>query len=222
MLEPQTPPPQQNTSNKPLYAVIFGVTAVVILGVILFIVIPLFQPEDYWEMPPAGQPSADGGDVVCIQVITPAQNPLTGEVRDFPTPCDVPEGWEPLRGGASSGMIVGENAITVLDQPPGDVVVVSMVALKKAGWVVIHKDANGAPGQIIGASRFEAGTGTGTVGLFEPMEARKVYYAMLHADSGIELFNPAEDTPLTDENDNILMMPFTATPGAELPPEISF
>ncbi len=30
---------------------------------------------------------------VCIQVITPAQNPLTGECREFPTPCDVPPGW---------------------------------------------------------------------------------------------------------------------------------
>ncbi|MBI2674742.1 MAG: hypothetical protein HYX22_03340 [Candidatus Yanofskybacteria bacterium] len=33
---------------------------------------------------------------VCIQVITPARNPQTGEVRDFPTPCDVPEGWSRL------------------------------------------------------------------------------------------------------------------------------
>ena len=33
---------------------------------------------------------------VCIQVITPARNPATGEVRDFPTPCDVPEGWTAL------------------------------------------------------------------------------------------------------------------------------
>lgn len=32
----------------------------------------------------------------CIQVITPARNPETGETRDFPTPCDVPEGWETL------------------------------------------------------------------------------------------------------------------------------
>jgi hypothetical protein len=31
---------------------------------------------------------------LCAQVITPARNPRTGEVRDFPTPCDVPEGWE--------------------------------------------------------------------------------------------------------------------------------
>lgn len=30
----------------------------------------------------------------CIQVIQPAKNPNTGETREFPTPCDVPEGWE--------------------------------------------------------------------------------------------------------------------------------
>lgn len=31
---------------------------------------------------------------VCIQVITPARNERTGECREFPTPCDVPEGWK--------------------------------------------------------------------------------------------------------------------------------
>jgi hypothetical protein len=30
----------------------------------------------------------------CIQVITPAKNPLTGECKEFPTPCDVPPGWQ--------------------------------------------------------------------------------------------------------------------------------
>ncbi len=34
----------------------------------------------------------------CIQVITAAKNPETGECREFPTPCDVPEGWIPLIG----------------------------------------------------------------------------------------------------------------------------
>lgn len=31
---------------------------------------------------------------VCIQVITPARNIETGEIKEFPTPCDVPSGWE--------------------------------------------------------------------------------------------------------------------------------
>ncbi len=32
-------------------------------------------------------------DTNCIQVIQPARNKETGECRQFPTPCDVPEGW---------------------------------------------------------------------------------------------------------------------------------
>ena len=37
---------------------------------------------------PAGQ--------FCIQIITRARNPLTGEEKDFPTPCDVPLSWEKI------------------------------------------------------------------------------------------------------------------------------
>lgn len=33
---------------------------------------------------------------VCIQVITPATNEKTGECKEFPTPCDVPDGWEKI------------------------------------------------------------------------------------------------------------------------------
>ncbi|KKW48017.1 MAG: hypothetical protein UY99_C0017G0014 [Parcubacteria group bacterium GW2011_GWA1_59_11] len=43
--------------------------------------------------PPPGQNPGE----FCIQVITPARNRVTGEVRDFPTPCDVPAGWDPVR-----------------------------------------------------------------------------------------------------------------------------
>lgn len=31
---------------------------------------------------------------MCAQVITPARNPESGEITEFPTPCDVPVGWE--------------------------------------------------------------------------------------------------------------------------------
>lgn len=40
------------------------------------------------------QPPVNGG--FCIQVITPAKDPKTGQCKEFPTPCDVPEGWETL------------------------------------------------------------------------------------------------------------------------------
>ncbi len=43
-------------------------------------------------------PTPADDDISCIQVITPARNPKTGEVKEFPTPCDVPEGWETVDG----------------------------------------------------------------------------------------------------------------------------
>lgn len=41
-------------------------------------------------------PEEDGMVDFCIQVITPARNPETGEIHEFPTPCDVPDGWEEI------------------------------------------------------------------------------------------------------------------------------
>ena len=32
----------------------------------------------------------------CAQVVTKARQPKSGEIRDFPTPCDVPDGWEKI------------------------------------------------------------------------------------------------------------------------------
>lgn len=40
-----------------------------------------------------GIKKADEGEF-CAQVITPAINPETGEIQEFPTTCSVPEGWE--------------------------------------------------------------------------------------------------------------------------------
>lgn len=48
--------------------------------------LPSKPPENLQEKPDKG--------VICIQVITPAKNTATGECREFPTPCDVPNGWK--------------------------------------------------------------------------------------------------------------------------------
>jgi len=40
--------------------------------------------------------------VACLQIVTPARNPLTNECRAFPTPCDVPDGWTPVTSCNSS------------------------------------------------------------------------------------------------------------------------
>lgn len=44
---------------------------------------------------------AEGGSIkkategeFCAKIITPAINPTTGNIEEFPTTCSVPEGWE--------------------------------------------------------------------------------------------------------------------------------
>ena len=54
---------------------------------------PTVSPAASVQPEPTKLPPLGGGPTLCIQVITPAQNLLTGECRDFSTPCDVPEGW---------------------------------------------------------------------------------------------------------------------------------
>ena len=62
---------------------------------ILIIVILLAVAGGVWWY--FSNSSEDTGEV-CAQVITEARNPETGEVKEFPTPCDVPEGWEVTSG----------------------------------------------------------------------------------------------------------------------------
>lgn len=60
--------------NKTWY---IAIAVVVIVGAFL-----LFAPA-----------SAPNGGKACPEVIVWAKDPVTGEVKTFPTPCDVPEGW---------------------------------------------------------------------------------------------------------------------------------
>jgi len=43
-------------------------------------------------------------NVICIQVITPAKNPVTGECKEFLTPCDVPQGWQKVK--SCKGLVI--------------------------------------------------------------------------------------------------------------------
>ncbi|MDQ5962297.1 MAG: hypothetical protein QG653_104 [Patescibacteria group bacterium] len=53
---------------------------------------------------------ADGDITMCAQVITPGRNPQTGEIKEFPTPCDVPKGWDVLEVGGGQEII--RNGVT--------------------------------------------------------------------------------------------------------------
>lgn len=56
------------------------------------------------------------GERYCIQVIASARNRATGEVRTFPTPCDIPEGWDPLPFGEQPTPLTKPSPVTTLPE----------------------------------------------------------------------------------------------------------
>lgn len=106
------------------------------------------------------------------------------------------------------------NRIVMSDQYPGNVVYLSSVQLAKPGWVVVHKDNAGQPGEIIGSQWFEAGINPGKITLKMSTTEGGVYYAMLHSDDGDKVFNSAKDLPLKDSRGNIIMKIFRAAASA--------
>lgn len=90
MPKKQTPFEKFIAKNPIFGYVLVGAILVLVFGGGLFYL--QARQDKNLIIPPLDEESKDDGQV-CVQVITPAKNPQTGEVRDFPTPCDVPEGW---------------------------------------------------------------------------------------------------------------------------------
>lgn len=103
------------------------------------------------------------------------------------------------------------NRVVVSDQYPGNIVYVSSAQFSAPGWVVIHKDNNGKPGDVIGYTYFDKGINPGKINLKENTKEGMMYYAMLHSDDGDKKFDASKDVPLKDSKGGIIMKIFRAT-----------
>ena len=105
----------------------------------------------------------------------------------------------------------GEAGVDVGDQSAGTTIVLKSVTLPQTGWVAIHEDNSGVPGNILGAQRLDAGTtNLGNVTLLRGTTAGGTYYAMLHADNGDGAFDPHVDLPMLGADGKPVMMVFKA------------
>lgn len=112
-------------------------------------------------------------------------------------------------GFDASALGIGANAIYVAEQTPGPSIVVSIVRLEKPGYVVIHEDAAGAPGTILGASSLlPAGEAEDlpAIELSRSTRDGETVYAMLHADDGDGAFDATRDMPVLDTVSGAPMM----------------
>ena len=106
--------------------------------------------------------------------------------------------------------------VMVADQP----VVDGMVTVAKAvsagpGWMVIHAQADGKPGPVIGHAALMDGVNENVAVEIDESAATDVLYAMLHTDVG-EMGTyefPGPDGPVKDAEGNVITPPFNVTMG---------
>jgi len=96
-----------------------------------------------------------------------------------------------------SDVFVDEELVQVKDQQAGPSVFVTRVALEAPGWVAIHEDHGGLPGNVLGAHRFDVGVYQGTVTLLRNTETGNKYHAMLWRDNGDGIFDLESDTVIS-------------------------
>lgn len=110
-----------------------------------------------------------------------------------------PDAQESASGRDTSALRAEENAVIVSEQRPGMSITVSAVFLAKSGFVVIHEDAAGAPGSILGASvLLPAGESRDArVSLSRASKDGEKLHAMLHVDAnGNGAFDVLTDVPV--------------------------
>ncbi len=109
-------------------------------------------------------------------------------------------------------------SVTVVDQiaDPLNTVVVEEVVSVGPGFIVIHADDNGAPGEVLGNTAVTDGTNADVaVTLSRDVVHEETLYAMLHVDEGTvgEYEFPGPDGPARDANGDVITPGFTALTG---------
>ncbi len=94
-------------------------------------------------------------------------------------------------------------------------VTVDEVVVAEPGWIVIHADAEGAPGPILGQSQLEWGSNSDIAVSIDASGATETLYAMLHSDRGTQgtfEFPDGADIPVS-VGGQVVTPPFTVTEG---------
>lgn len=112
----------------------------------------------------------------------------------------------------TSGVVLsGKNTVDVENQSAGNIVTISSVELNQMGWVVVHEDVGGKPGNVLGAALVFAGEHNAvSVELLRKTEKGKTYYAMLHTDDGDKAFDLKKDRPIADSTGANIQISFVA------------
>jgi len=103
------------------------------------------------------------------------------------------------------------DAVTASDQAAvNGAITVDLVSAAAPSWIVIHAQADGAPGPVIGFAAIEVGNNAKVAVEIDLDQATETLYAMLHLDLGTvgEYEFPGDDAPVFDAGGDVVLTPF--------------
>src|SRR3989344_6717643 len=107
------------------------------------------------------------------------------------------------------------NQVIVSDYSAGDTVTVAVALLASPGFAVVHEDAQGEPGDVIGVSEpLQAGELSDVlVALDNPVVEGDSVHVVLHGDNGDLTFIEKDDQPLTDDEGSLVVSSYLVGAG---------
>ncbi len=121
-----------------------------------------------------------------------------------------------LLTACGSGGAVEQGSVSISNQEGYDgVIVVERIESPADGWIAIHVNEGGVPGQVLGFSQVKAGVSEAVEVVIDPGQATALLFAVLHEDSGIEgLYEGPDGDPPMVANGEPVSVPF----GVDLTP----
>jgi hypothetical protein len=102
---------------------------------------------------------------------------------------------------------VSPQSISVSDQVLHDdgLLSIDRVAANQPGWIVVHADADGRPGDILGYTEIAQGVNQGVAVAVDPLQSTALLHAVLHIDGGNSgvFESPGPDRPVQVDSEPI-------------------
>jgi len=111
--------------------------------------------------------------------------------------------------------------LVVPEQAGGDEIFIERVDLPDVGYLVIHMEKDGKPGEIIGVSDLlPAGIRENfLIKVDEEVVEGDMLFAMIHTDDGDGIFDVSLDVPFIDDNGDIILVEFVIVSAGALEDE---
>jgi len=151
----------------------------------------------------------------------PTQAPATQAPAAQAPPTEAPAPTD-MYGSAGGDVAPTTASVAIGDQPiEAGTVTVSKIQAAVDGWIVIHTDAEGKPGPVIGYAPVPAGESSDVSVTIDASQATPMMFAMLHVDEGVKgtYEFPGADAPVKDGSD-IVMQAFNQSEAMMIAPSV--